>query len=33
MRTRIGEMNKPALKEIFEELEFKTLGKRLLGKS
>ena len=28
---RIREMNKPALKEIFEELEFKTLGKRLLG--
>ena len=30
--SRIKEMNKPALKEIFEELEFKTLGKRLLGK-
>ena len=28
---RIKEMNKEALKEIFEELEFKTLGKRLLG--
>jgi len=28
---RIKEMNKPALKEIFEELEFKTLGKRILG--
>ncbi len=28
---RIKEMNKPALKGIFEELEFKTLGKRLLG--
>ena len=27
----IREMNKPALKEIFEELEFKTLGKRILG--
>ena len=27
----IKEMNKPALKEIFEELEFKTLGKRILG--
>jgi len=27
----IEEMNKPALKEIFEELEFKTLGKRFLG--
>jgi len=27
----IEEMNKPALKEIFEELEFKTLGKRILG--
>ncbi len=28
---RIKEMNKEALKEIFEELEFKTLGKRILG--
>ena len=28
---RIKEMNKPALREIFEELEFKTLGKRILG--
>lgn len=28
---RIREMNKPALREIFEELEFKTLGKRILG--
>jgi DNA polymerase-1 len=28
---RIKEMNKEAVKEIFEELEFKTLGKRLLG--
>ncbi len=28
---RIKEMNKEALKEIFEELEFKTLGKRVLG--
>ncbi len=27
----VREMNKPALKEIFEELEFKTLGKRILG--
>jgi len=27
----IKEMNKPALKEVFEELEFKTLGKRILG--
>ena len=27
----IKEINKPALKEIFEELEFKTLGKRILG--
>ncbi|MBS1752517.1 MAG: DNA polymerase I [Ferruginibacter sp.] len=27
----IKDMNKPALKEIFEELEFKTLGKRILG--
>ena len=27
----IKEMDKPALKEIFEELEFKTLGKRILG--
>ena len=27
----IKEMNKPALKEIFEELEFKTLGERILG--
>ncbi len=27
----IKEMNKPALKAIFEELEFKTLGKRILG--
>jgi len=28
---RIKEMNKEALKEIFAELEFRTLGKRLLG--
>ncbi|MFN8250323.1 MAG: DNA polymerase I [Ferruginibacter sp.] len=28
---RIKEMNKEALREIFTELEFKTLGKRLLG--
>jgi DNA polymerase-1 len=28
---RIKEMNKEAVKEIFAELEFKTLGKRLLG--
>jgi DNA polymerase-1 len=28
---RIKEMNKEALKQIFEELEFKTLGKRILG--
>lgn len=28
---RVKEMNKEALKEIFSELEFKTLGKRLLG--
>ena len=28
---RIKEMNKDALKEIFNELEFKTLGKRILG--
>ena len=28
---RIKEMNKDVLKEIFEELEFKTLGKRVLG--
>jgi DNA polymerase I len=28
---RIKEMNKEALKEIFEMLEFKTLGKRILG--
>ncbi len=28
---RIKEMNKEALREIFAELEFKTLGKRLLG--
>jgi DNA polymerase I len=28
---RIKEMNKEVLKEIFEELEFKTLGKRVLG--
>lgn len=28
---RIKEMNKEALKEIFNELEFKTLGKRILG--
>ncbi len=28
---RIKEMNKEALKEIFTELEFKTLGKRILG--
>jgi len=27
----IKEMNKPVLKEIFAELEFKTLGKRILG--
>lgn len=27
----IKEINKPALKEIFDELEFKTLGKRILG--
>jgi len=27
----IKEMNKPVLKEIFEELEFKTLGERILG--
>jgi len=27
----IKEMNKPVLKQIFEELEFKTLGKRILG--
>lgn len=27
----IKEINKPALKAIFEELEFKTLGKRILG--
>jgi len=27
----IKEMNKPALREIFEELEFRTLGKRILG--
>ncbi len=27
----IKEMNKPALKEIFEELEFKTLGDRIFG--
>ncbi len=27
----IKEMNKPALREIFAELEFKTLGKRILG--
>ncbi len=27
----IKEMNKPVLKAIFEELEFKTLGKRILG--
>ncbi len=27
----IKEMNRPALKQIFEELEFKTLGKRILG--
>ncbi len=27
----IKEMDKPALKQIFEELEFKTLGKRILG--
>ncbi len=27
----VREMNKPALKEIFEELEFKTLGERILG--
>ncbi len=29
----IKEMNKPALKEIFEELEFKTLGQRILGET
>ncbi len=28
---RIKEMNKPALTEVFAELEFKTLGKRILG--
>ncbi len=28
---RIKEMNKDVLKEIFEQLEFKTLGKRILG--
>lgn len=28
---RIKEMNKEVLKEIFEQLEFKTLGKRILG--
>ena len=28
---RIKEMNIPALKEVFAELEFKTLGKRILG--
>lgn len=28
---RMKEMNKVALKDIFEELEFKTLGKRILG--
>ncbi|CAN5834476.1 DNA polymerase I [soil metagenome] len=28
---RVKEINKEALKEIFEELEFKTLGKRILG--
>ena len=28
---RVKEMNKEALKEVFEELEFKTLGKRILG--
>ena len=28
---RVKEMNKPVLKEIFAELEFKTLGKRILG--
>ncbi|HMI79361.1 MAG TPA: 5'-3' exonuclease H3TH domain-containing protein, partial [Ferruginibacter sp.] len=28
---RVKEMNKEALKEIFAELEFKTLGKRILG--
>ncbi|HPH83951.1 MAG TPA: DNA polymerase I [Ferruginibacter sp.] len=28
---RIKEMNKDALKQVFEELEFKTLGKRILG--
>ena len=27
----VKEMNKEALKEIFEELEFKTIGKRILG--
>jgi DNA polymerase I len=27
----VREINKPALKEIFEELEFKTLGKRIFG--
>jgi DNA polymerase-1 len=30
---RIKEKNEEALREIFEELEFKTLGKRLLGES
>jgi DNA polymerase-1 len=30
---RIKEMNKEALKEIFEVLEFKTLGKRVLGEA
>jgi DNA polymerase-1 len=30
---RIKEMNKEALKEIFEVLEFKTLGKRVLGET
>ncbi len=28
---RLKEWNKPALKEVFAELEFKTLGKRILG--
>jgi DNA polymerase-1 len=28
---KVKEMNKPALREIFAELEFKTLGKRILG--
>ena len=28
---RVKEMNKEALKEVFAELEFKTLGKRILG--